>query len=107
MPVKPISPAEAIDLQPKPNVPDAVFEVINKLIVERFDGSSMGFDITEDELIGEAIKLMDPNGLEVRRSNFLDPKSGWLKFEDDYIKEGWVVNYWPAVKGSLWNFRVA
>jgi hypothetical protein len=84
--VLPITPDEAAKKWVR-NLPDAVFEVFNKLLADEFDGESevKSVIIRQDEVL----TLLLEKGLD--REQIFD--KGWLNVEGAYQKAGWKVVY--------------
>lgn len=77
--MKPITPQEAASQFPQiKTIPNELFQIINDLILEKFDGSN-SFDITWDEIKGRWDGVF-PYNLE-------------LNFKPYYIKSGWDVEW--------------
>ncbi|SRR6266581_4402026 len=90
--VKPISP-DQIAVEKRKHVPDAVIEVWNKLIAEKFsNGSALIY-------LEEAVKALENIATEpgvdspvtVSRCHIYG--SGWLDIEPIYREAGWIVDF--------------
>ena len=79
----PIKPSE-VRAKKTANIPDAVFEVFNRLIVESWDGGSA--TVLQDEVAGLVADALDIDRKEVYRRHLLD-------VEESYREQGWDVEY--------------
>lgn len=85
----PLSPQEVVEAQLNA-IPEIVFEVINKLLIERKPMRSSWFKITLEEF-KEGVR-QHPKYLEmIPPPNVF--KEGWHRFEDHYRRLGWKVTY--------------
>jgi len=80
MSIKPISPDEAISGK---QIPDEVFSVVNQLLSEKFNGTSV--TIKQDEIVKKLVN----RGFD--RQQIFDRH--WLDFEAAYQSAGWKVEY--------------
>lgn len=87
--ITPITPAEAKQ-QRQANIPDFVFDVVNKLLVDRLNG------------VGNAVIYQDDIAKAIRgHEEYLaydEPRPdiyahGWMDFEPHYRRSGWNVEY--------------
>lgn len=78
--VKPISPDEALKGK---QIPEVVFEVVNSLLSEKFNGASV--TIKENEII----KILVDQGLN--KQEIYDRH--WLDIKESYRQVGWKVEY--------------
>ena len=102
--VKPISPAEVLGVH---DVPDEVRTVVNKLLVERYDGHNAR--LFRYEVVRQALAMMTKGGAIVSRSDFFERR--WLEFEQLYKEQGWNVVYdKPDKRGDeyepCWTFTI-
>ncbi len=78
----PIKPSTVVK-QKTNNIPDAVFEIFNQLIVENFNGQSA--------------TVMQKDVMNLIRKKIPNPREafgkGWLDVEDSYRSAGWKVKY--------------
>ena len=78
-------PVKAADLIARgPSLPDFIYNIVNTLLEEKFDGEAAR--ITQDEIIA---RICTSQGC--KRHEVLD--NGWLNFETAYRNAGWSVNY--------------
>lgn len=81
--VKPISPKEVTHM-----IPDFIFEAVNKLINEKWNGESA--TILQDEIM-EIVSSDDEDDERPSRQTVF--KNHWLDIEEHYRKVGWKVEY--------------
>lgn len=81
--VKPISPNEVEHV-----IPDFIFEAVNRLIREKWNGKSA--TIKQDEIM-DIVSSEREDDPRPRRHVIFD--NNWLDFEDHYRKAGWKVTY--------------
>ena len=82
--VAPITPQEILDDLPN-IIPSFVFEAVNKLLKQKFRGSSV--TIKQDEILQEIEKLQKT----YTRQEIYGNK--WMDFEKVYRDNGWSVEY--------------
>lgn len=81
--VQPISPKDV-----KREIPDFIFEAVNQLIQQKWDGEKA--NVLQDEIL-DLVSSDDDDDSRPRRSVIFD--NHWLDIEDDYRKAGWHVEY--------------
>lgn len=95
----PIKPKHVQELKNK-TIPEKVFEVFNKLIVDNWSGNSC--TIMQDEAANKVAAALGISRHEVFKNSYLD-------IEDAYQKAGWKVEYdKPGYNESYeasWSFR--
>lgn len=82
--MKPITPDEAAASH-LTSIPDAVFEVFNKLISDRYSAESGSVTIQQKEVTEQLVA----KGLDLREVF----AKNWLDVEPHYRKAGWTVVY--------------
>ena len=80
--VSPLKAKEVAKSKAK-NIPDAIYEAINQLITEDFNGHSATV------MQKEVVKLLKKKGLNIDEVF----RRGWLDVEDAYRSAGWKVEY--------------
>ena len=68
-------------------IPDAVYEVFNELIAEKWNGSSATFNI--NEIVDRMCERMC-----LKKDNDIMYNKKWLDVEDSYRSVDWVVKYY-------------
>ena len=81
--VKPISPKEVTHM-----IPDFIFEAVNQLIKEKWNGKSA--TIKQDEIM-DIVSSNDNDDPRPSHQTVFD--NHWLDIEDHYRKAGWKVTY--------------
>jgi hypothetical protein len=66
-------------------IPEAVFDVINRLIVQKMD-SNYSSRVTHDEIVNEVSRALNLSRQEIFERHYLD-------VEDSYRAVGWSVEY--------------
>lgn len=79
---KPITAAELVARGP--SLPDFVYNIVNTLLEEKFDGEAAR--IVQDEIVA---RICASQGC--KRQDVCD--NGWLNFETAYRNAGWSVTY--------------
>lgn len=90
MTVKALSPDEVKPIQTS-NIPDAVVQVFNELLVKHWDGTTA--QIMQDDVLE---KLLVEHNIE-RHDAFA---KRWLDIEPIFAEQGWLVKY---VKGPYYD----
>jgi hypothetical protein len=97
----PISPEEAVKQHV---IPEEVFEIVNRLLVERF-APGHTVHITQTEVL-DGLRGLEKFA-EINRQSMCD--KGWLDFEAAYQNAGWLVSFdKPGYNESYeasWTFR--
>ena len=81
--IKPISPKEVTHM-----IPDFIFEAVNKLINEKWNGESA--TILQDEIM-EIVSSDDEDNEKPSRQTVFN--NHWLDIEEHYRNVGWKVTY--------------
>jgi hypothetical protein len=80
---KPITP-EQVQIQKGSSIPDAVYEVVNQLLIKKFSAGRA--TLMQDDIVEGIVARMG-----VSRASIFD--NGWLDIESAYESVGWHVTY--------------
>lgn len=82
---KPLTPQEVAQ-QKQDSIPDAVIEVVNALLVKKWNRNNRTATIKQDDIVAAIVAKMGVSNQEVFNQ-------GWLDFEDAFRAQGWKVKY--------------
>lgn len=101
MPVKPITPAEAMK-QKRTEIPDEIIRVVNDMLVEKMSiaNPTSGITLFQKDIVGRAAEALDMTTSEIFARK-------WMDFEPIFRDAGWEVKYdKPAYNESYDAFFV-
>ena len=81
------TPAQALQYKEEKVIHPGIFEIVNEMLAEQYDGGKYGVTLMQPEIIKRFLEKYP----DIERETIFE--KNWLDFEKIYKKRGWKVEY--------------